>query len=130
FMSDIHKHFKDNVQSINSLLTSDSNTVVYIWNDDNINKSLILRELLIMEFRRQSLYKLLNGQHDKTKRRFLLEYLRLKEKEQLGIIDKNRQERLLIISTNLSEDDFLKAKLIDIENKALLSSLTMISDKS
>ncbi len=83
-----------------------------------------------MEFRRQSLYKLLNGQHDKTKRRFLLEYLRLKEKEQLGIIDKNRQERLLIISTNLSEDDFLKAKLIDIENKALLSSLTMISDKS
>ncbi|EES1009270.1 hydrogenase, partial [Escherichia coli] len=109
---------------------SDSNTVVYIWNDDNINKSLILRELLIMEFRRQSLYKLLNGQHDKTKRRFLLEYLRLKEKEQLGIIDKNRQERLLIISTNLSEDDFLKAKLIDIENKALLSSLTMISDKS
>lgn len=130
FMSDIHKHFKDNVQSINSLLASDSNTVVYIWNDDNINKSLILRELLIMEFRRQSLYKLLNGQHDKTKRRFLLEYLRLKEKEQLGIIDKNRQERLLIISTNLSEDDLLKAKLIDIENKALLSSLTMISDKS
>lgn len=129
-MSDIHKQFKDNVQSINSLLASDSNTVVYIWNDDNINKSLMLRELWIIESRRQSIYKLLNGQHDKTKRRLLLEYLRLKEKEQLGIIDKNRQERLLIISTNLSEDDFLKAKLIDIENKALFSSLKKISDKS
>ncbi len=129
-MSDIHKQFKDNVQSINSLLASDSNTVVYIWNDDNINKSLMLRELWIIESRRQSIYKLLNGQHDKTKRRLLLEYLRLKEKEQLGIIDKNRQERLLIISTNLSEDDFLKAKLIDIENKALSSSLKKISDKS
>ncbi|STE10091.1 Efa1/LifA-like protein [Escherichia coli] len=129
-MSDIHKQFKDNVQSINSLLASDSNTVVYIWNDDNINKALMLRELWIIESRRQSIYKLLNGQHDKTKRRLLLEYLRLKEKEQLGIIDKNRQERLLIISTNLSEDDFLKAKLIDIENKALFSSLKKISDKS
>ncbi|EPT6696714.1 TcdA/TcdB catalytic glycosyltransferase domain-containing protein [Escherichia coli] len=129
-MSDIHKQFKDNVQSINSLLASDSNTVVCIWNDDNINKSLMLRELWIIESRRQSIYKLLNGQHDKTKRRLLLEYLRLKEKEQLGIIDKNRQERLLIISTNLSEDDFLKAKLIDIENKALFSSLKKISDKS
>lgn len=129
-MSDIHKQFKDNVQSINSLLASDSNTVVYIWNDDNINKSLMLRELWIIESRRQSIYKLLNGQHDKTKRRLLLEYLRLKEKEQLGIIDKNRQEKLLIISTNLSEDDFLKAKLIDIENKALFSSLKKISDKS
>ncbi|WP_213056416.1 TcdA/TcdB catalytic glycosyltransferase domain-containing protein [Escherichia coli] len=129
-MSDIHKQFKDNVQSINSLLASDSNTVVYIWNDDNINKSLMLRELWIIESRRQSIYKLLNGQHDKTKRRLLLEYLRLKEKEQLGIIDKNRQERLLIISTNLSEDDFLKAKFIDIENKALFSSLKKISDKS
>ncbi|ENB4455546.1 YopT-type cysteine protease domain-containing protein, partial [Escherichia albertii] len=129
-MSDIHKQFKDNVQSINSLLASDSNTVVYIWNDNNINKSLILRELWIMESRRQLIYKLLNGQHDKTKRRLLLEYLRLKEKEQLDIIDKNGQERLLIISTNLSEDDFLKAKLIDIENKTLFSPLRKIVDKS
>ncbi|EQA4516481.1 TcdA/TcdB catalytic glycosyltransferase domain-containing protein [Escherichia coli] len=129
-MSDIHKQFKDNVQSINSLLASDSNTVVYIWNDDNINKSLILRELWIMESRRQLIYKLLNGQHDKSKRRLLLEYLRLKEKEQLDIIDKNGQERLLIISTNLSEDDFLKTKLIDIENKTLFSPLRKIVDKS
>ncbi|STK82993.1 Efa1/LifA-like protein [Escherichia coli] len=41
-----------------------------------------------MESRRQLIYKLLNGQHDKSKRRLLLEYLRLKEKEQLDIIDK------------------------------------------
>ncbi|SQD01437.1 Efa1/LifA-like protein [Escherichia coli] len=46
-----------------------------------------------MESRRQLIYKLLNGQHDKSKRRLLLEYLRLKEKEQLDIIDKNGQER-------------------------------------
>ncbi|ENB0951834.1 DUF3491 domain-containing protein [Escherichia coli] len=128
-MSDIHKSFKDNVQSINSLLTSDSNTVVYIWNDDNINKSLVLRDLWILESRRKSIYKLLNEQHDKAKRRLLLEYLRLKEKEQLDIIDKNGQERLLIISNNLYEDDFFRATLLAIENNTLFSPLGNIADK-
>lgn len=116
-LTDINRSPDRNKKSIYSLLSSDSDTKIVIWKDDVYNKALVLKELSILEEREKHISELIsNSDHEVGAK--LERYYLLKKKEQLGTITNDEHDLLLVILSDLSENETLRQKLVDIENKA------------
>lgn len=116
-LTDINRSPDRNKKSIYSLLSSDSDTKIVIWKDDVYNKALVLKELSILEEREKHISELIsNSDHEVGAK--LERYYLLKKKEQLGTITNDEHDSLLVILSDLSENESLRQKLVDIENKS------------
>ncbi|WP_411062500.1 TcdA/TcdB catalytic glycosyltransferase domain-containing protein [Vibrio parahaemolyticus] len=116
-LTDINRSSDRNKKSIYSLLSSDSDTKIVIWKDDVYNKALVLKELSILEERKKHISELIsNSDHEVGAK--LERYYLLKKKEQLGTITNDEHDLLLVILSDLSENETLRQKLVDIENKS------------
>ncbi|THE57910.1 TcdA/TcdB catalytic glycosyltransferase domain-containing protein [Vibrio parahaemolyticus] len=116
-LTDINRSPDRNKKSIYSLLSSDSDTKIVIWKDDVYNKALVLKELSILEERERHISELLKDSDHEVGAKLERYYL-LKKREQLGTITNDEHDSLLVILSDLSENESLRQKLVDIENKS------------
>ncbi|MDZ5117897.1 DUF3491 domain-containing protein [Vibrio parahaemolyticus] len=116
-LTDINRSPDRNKKSIYSLLSSDNDTKIVIWKDDVYNKALVLKELSILEERERHISELLKDSDHEVGAKLERYYL-LKKREQLGTITNDEHDSLLVILSDLSENESLRQKLVDIENKS------------
>ncbi len=116
-LTDINRSPDRNKKSIYSLLSSDSDTKIVIWKDEVYNKALVLKELSILEEREKHISELINTSDHEVGAKLERYYL-LKKREQLGTITNDEHDSLLVILSDLSENESLRQKLVDIENKS------------
>ncbi|WP_154124841.1 TcdA/TcdB catalytic glycosyltransferase domain-containing protein [Grimontia hollisae] len=117
-LTDINRSPDRNKKSIYSLLSSDKDTKIVIWKDDDYNKALVLKELSILEERQKQIRDLITTTDGHEVRTKLETYYSLKNKDQLGTITHDEHDTLSVILSDLSQDEMLRQKLVDIENKA------------
>ncbi len=115
-LTDVNKNVNANKKSINSILSSDHNTKIIIWDDPFTNKLLVEKELIILKEREKEIMELIKELNGNLKNE-LKQYCNLKKKEQLKTITNTEKEQLNFILDKIFNDKKIASRISDIENK-------------
>ncbi|ETT04765.1 TPA: TcdA/TcdB catalytic glycosyltransferase domain-containing protein [Providencia alcalifaciens] len=115
-LTDINKNPNENKKSINSILASNHDTKIIIWESNLTNKVLVAKELTILMERKKEVIELIKSENGNLINE-LEQYYKLKNKEQLNTITKLEKENLSLILAKIANNKKISSKLAGIENK-------------